>query len=390
MTRRRRSAPGTRKAGRRAAAATAPGVTIREVARAAGVSVATVSRVVNGTAVVRDETRLRVEAEVARLRYAPNAAARSLITNRTNTVGVVLPDIWGEYFSEVIRGIDLSARQAGYHVLVSSSHSDVAETRDVLRTMHGRVDGVIVMSPDASPRDAGGLPSPGAAGRLPELRAREAGARRRAERRQPGRSPRHGRAPRSASATGASRFVTGPASNFDAAERRRGLPRRPPRRGPRAGRGDRSSRGTSARSRARSPARRSSGSRRRPTAIFAANDSMAIGVLFALRRRGRERSRRRSRSPASTTSRSPASRARRSRRCASTSGTLGERALARLLAELSGEGSSHAVREVLPIRLVLRESTGGREGDAKTGPPRAASVSRSSSNSSSVRRRKAS
>jgi len=160
MTRRPRTAPGTRKAGRRAAAATAAGVTIREVAQAAGVSVATVSRVVNGTAVVRDDTRHRVEAEVTRLGYSPNAAARSLITNRTNTIGVVLPDIWGEYFSEVIRGIDLSARQAGYHVLVSSSHSDVAETRDVLRTMHGRVDGVIVMSPHASPRELQGCLPP--------------------------------------------------------------------------------------------------------------------------------------------------------------------------------------------------------------------------------------
>ena len=90
---------------------------------AAGVSVATVSRVVNGTATVREETKQRVEEEIARLRYAPHAAARSLITNRTSTIGVVLPDIWGEYFSEVIRGVDVAARQAGYHVLVSSSHS---------------------------------------------------------------------------------------------------------------------------------------------------------------------------------------------------------------------------------------------------------------------------
>ena len=70
--------------------------------------------------------------------------------------------------------------------------------------------------------------------------------------------------------------------------------------------------------------------------------------------------------------------------------TLGERALARLLAEISGEGASHAVREVLPIRLVLRESTGGREADATTGPPRAASVSQIRIQQTSDRRRKAS
>ncbi|HQP88910.1 MAG TPA: LacI family DNA-binding transcriptional regulator, partial [Thermoanaerobaculia bacterium] len=88
MARDERRARGTRSAGRTSGEAGAPTGGIREVARAAGVSVATVSRVVNGTAVVRDETKRRVETEIARLRYAPHAAARSLITNRTSTVGV--------------------------------------------------------------------------------------------------------------------------------------------------------------------------------------------------------------------------------------------------------------------------------------------------------------
>jgi LacI family transcriptional regulator len=70
--------------------------------------------------------------------------------------------------------------------------------------------------------------------------------------------------------------------------------------------------------------------------------------------------------------------------------TLGERAAAWLLVELSGEGSSPAVREVLPIRLVLRESTGGREEELPAGPPLATSVSRFVSSSSPARRRKAS
>src|ERR1700730_9658875 len=98
--------------------------TIREVAKAAGVSVATVSRVVNGKGPVREATRRRVKSAAERLRYAPHGAARSLITNRTSTVGVLLPDIYGEFFSELIRGIDLAARAQGFHILVSGSHDD--------------------------------------------------------------------------------------------------------------------------------------------------------------------------------------------------------------------------------------------------------------------------
>ncbi len=122
-------------------------VTIREVAEATGLSVATISRVLNGKGPVREETRQKVMEAAARLRWIPHVAARSLTTNETKTVGVLLPDIHGEFFSEVIRGIDLAARRQGFHVLVSSSHSDRAETGEVLRTMRGRVDGVIIMSP---------------------------------------------------------------------------------------------------------------------------------------------------------------------------------------------------------------------------------------------------
>lgn len=122
--------------------------TITDVAREAGVSVATVSRVFNDSARVSERARLRVREAAARLRYSPNGAARSLITSRTSTIGVLLPDLYGEFFSEVIRGIDQTAQQQGYHLLVSSSHSDKTEIGAALRAMRGRVDGLIVMSPD--------------------------------------------------------------------------------------------------------------------------------------------------------------------------------------------------------------------------------------------------
>ena len=386
MTPSRRTAPRARNAGRSAPEAAGAGVTIREVAQAAGVSVATVSRVVNGTAVVKDETRLRVEAEVARLRYSPNAAARSLITNRTNTIGVVLPDMWGEYFSEVIHGIDLTARQAGYHVLVSSSHSDVAETRAVLRAMHGRVDGVIVMSPNASPRELEGCLPPS----LPVvfLNSAPGGAL------QPALNV-DNRGGARAMVThlldlGHRRlaFVTGPASNFDAAERRRGCrdALRAAGRPPEAlielegDFGEESGQAAGEAIVRLSP---------RPTAIFAANDSMAIGVLFALRRAGVRVPEEIAVAgfddiPIARFASPPLSTVRLDIR------TLGERALARLLVEVSGDGASHAAREVLPIRLVLRDSTGRRGAVTTTGPCPVAPASHPASDRASDRRRKAS
>ncbi len=127
-------------------------VTIKDVARAANVSVASVSRALNGRSNVTDDTRKLVIETARSLRYIPHSGARSLSTSRTDTIGVVLPDLYGEFFSELIRGIDVAARRRGLHLLVSSSHGDAAEAAVALRSMSGRVDGLIIMSPhvDAS------------------------------------------------------------------------------------------------------------------------------------------------------------------------------------------------------------------------------------------------
>ena len=124
--------------------------TIRDVAREAGVSVATVSRVFNDSGPVGAETRRRIIQVATALRYTPDSAARSLITRRTGTIGVLLPDLYGEFFSEVIRGIDGTAQRAGYHLLVSNSHNDKGALEVALRAMRGRVDGLVVMSPDVT------------------------------------------------------------------------------------------------------------------------------------------------------------------------------------------------------------------------------------------------
>ena len=122
--------------------------TIKDVARAAGVSVATVSRVCNSSPLVKEETRQHVGEVAARLGYSPHGAARSLITSRTSTIGVLLPDLYGEFFSEVIRGIEQTAQHHGYHLLVSSSHDGRPALEAALRSMRGRVDGLIVMWPE--------------------------------------------------------------------------------------------------------------------------------------------------------------------------------------------------------------------------------------------------
>jgi LacI family transcriptional regulator len=96
---------------------------------------------------VSEAVRARVAGAAQALHYVPHSAARSLITRRTQTIGVLLPDLHGEFFSELIRGIDQAARSVGMHMLVSSSHGDTEEAVAAIRTMRGRVDGLLIMSP---------------------------------------------------------------------------------------------------------------------------------------------------------------------------------------------------------------------------------------------------
>jgi LacI family transcriptional regulator len=120
---------------------------IIEVAKKAGVSIATVSRVINGSDKVKEQTRGRVMAVVEKLQYIPNPSARGLIMKRTEAIGLLLPDLHGEFFSEIIRGADNAVQAQGYHLIVSSSHNDPKEIEAALRFMRGRVDALVVMSP---------------------------------------------------------------------------------------------------------------------------------------------------------------------------------------------------------------------------------------------------
>lgn len=121
--------------------------TIRDVAEEADVSVATVSRVLNGSDNVREATRDRVLKAASDLDYHPSETARSLRTQKTCTVGVLLPNIHGEFFAQVTRGLDRRAQKNGHHLLVSNSHTDESEAESVIRSLLGRVDGLIILWP---------------------------------------------------------------------------------------------------------------------------------------------------------------------------------------------------------------------------------------------------
>ena len=122
--------------------------TIRDVAREASVSVASASRALNNHANVTVEMRDLVRAAAAKLRYVPHSGARSLTRQKSDSIGVVLPDLFGGYFSELIRGIDRVAHAHGLQLLLSNMHGNPHEASNAVRAMRGRVDGLLVMAPD--------------------------------------------------------------------------------------------------------------------------------------------------------------------------------------------------------------------------------------------------
>src|SRR3981081_2251847 len=134
-------------------------VTIKDVARAANMSIPTVARVLNGSGPVSEETGRLIREVADRMRYVPHSGARSLITSKTETLGVLLPDLYGEFFSEIIRGMDSTAQRHGFHLLISRTYADKHEIETAMRAMRGRVDGVVVLSPDLDAHSLLNMPS---------------------------------------------------------------------------------------------------------------------------------------------------------------------------------------------------------------------------------------
>lgn len=118
---------------------------IYDVAKRARVSVATVSAVLNDSAFVSADLKSRVEAAVAALGYQPNLLARSMAKQRTQTLGMIVPDIANPFFPEVVRGAEDTAHAAGYTLLIASSDNDVKKEEVYLRLfLAKRVDGIIL------------------------------------------------------------------------------------------------------------------------------------------------------------------------------------------------------------------------------------------------------
>lgn len=125
---------------------------IKDVAREAGVSIATVSRVLNEVDVVNEETKKRVMEAIKKLGYRPNIVARSLKTQRTKTVGIVMPDISSAFYPEIVRGAEDVANIYNYNIILCNTDLDTGREKDYLRVLKEKmVDGIIYMSNSLAP-----------------------------------------------------------------------------------------------------------------------------------------------------------------------------------------------------------------------------------------------
>lgn len=120
-------------------------VTIRDVAERAGVSVATVSHVINGTRKVAPDTAERVRRAMEELDYQPNAVAQSLRTRTTHVIGVLVSDITNPFFATLVRGAEDAAVAAGYSVIVCNSDEDLSKEDSYVRLLlRRRMDGLLI------------------------------------------------------------------------------------------------------------------------------------------------------------------------------------------------------------------------------------------------------
>ena len=127
-------------------------VTIKDVARRANVSFTTVSHVINKTRPVSPETATRVEAAIVDLGYLPSEVARSLKSNRTRTIGMIVTTTSNPFFGEVIRGVERSCFEAGYALMICNTDDVTDQLVTYMQTLFAkRIDAAIVMTSNASP-----------------------------------------------------------------------------------------------------------------------------------------------------------------------------------------------------------------------------------------------
>lgn len=122
-------------------------ISIKDVAKHAGVSVATVSRVLNNSGYVGQDTRIKVEKAIKELNYKPNEVARSLFKKQSSTIGLIVPDIMNPFFPELARAVEDTAIQLGYNVILCNSDGDEKKEQNYLDVLQQQyVNGIIVSS----------------------------------------------------------------------------------------------------------------------------------------------------------------------------------------------------------------------------------------------------
>ena len=120
---------------------------IKDVAKEAGVSIATVSRVLNDIDVVNEDTKKKVLDAIKKLGYRPNIVARSLKTQRTSTIGILIPDIASQFYPDIVRGAEDVTNIYDYNIILCNSDFDVEKEKEYLRVLKEKmVDGVIYIS----------------------------------------------------------------------------------------------------------------------------------------------------------------------------------------------------------------------------------------------------
>jgi LacI family transcriptional regulator len=125
--------------------------TIDDVAKRAQVSISTVSRVLNGLDRVHPATRERIQAAMVELGYQPSALARGLALRRTNTIGLIVPNVTDPFFSEMVRGVEEAAAAAGYNLLIASQPRYIEEPRYHQLFTQSRVDGLVLVGINVQP-----------------------------------------------------------------------------------------------------------------------------------------------------------------------------------------------------------------------------------------------
>lgn len=126
---------------------------IKDVAKEAGVSIATVSRVLNDVDVVNEDTKKKVREAIDKLGYRPNIVARSLKTQKTSTIGIIVPDISNQFYPEIVRGAEDVANIYNYNIILCNADLDPEKEMEYLNVLREKmVDGVIYMSNSLEPQ----------------------------------------------------------------------------------------------------------------------------------------------------------------------------------------------------------------------------------------------